>query len=405
MTINGSFRFHPVGQGLFYSGILNSSKSPFSFVYDCGTESNRDFLRREIDDFKRLLPKSRSSGKKSLNLLVLSHFHDDHVNGLEYLLQDVDIDTVVIPYMEEDQVLLARLESKKTEEFLDDFYLDAKGWLASHGVRRILVTGAERSEAIYRSNGRNILDQSNNNWDNNAYNNLEYDDFPLPEENILFRDEVDNTTVVYLGKETTIKSEVQCWEFSFGNIMIPKMKQYKDTIEDFMKSYLVTISDILKSKDLTNKLKRRLRQVLSNGRSTNQTSVIFKHRPLFRCTKYKGVIYISCSDIKRRIEEFGWCVSLLTGDIESLTDDIERAEYFDKQPLDVERHSLLVLQVPHHGASGAEKLPVDKEKNQYSIVSYGISNKYGHPSREVFHRYRNIVLVNEREGFDYYLFS
>ena len=63
MNINGEFRFHRVGQGLFYSGILTKTDGShhitFSFVYDCGSESSKYFLYREIDEFKELFPKKK----------------------------------------------------------------------------------------------------------------------------------------------------------------------------------------------------------------------------------------------------------------------------------------------------------------------------------------------------------
>lgn len=68
MRIKGTFRFHKVGQGLFYSGILNTgagrSNRVFNFVYDCGSESPKIFCDREIDDYKMLLPSRRTSGGK-----------------------------------------------------------------------------------------------------------------------------------------------------------------------------------------------------------------------------------------------------------------------------------------------------------------------------------------------------
>lgn len=36
--MTGNFTFHSVGQGLFYSGIINNEPNkPFIFVYDCGS--------------------------------------------------------------------------------------------------------------------------------------------------------------------------------------------------------------------------------------------------------------------------------------------------------------------------------------------------------------------------------
>jgi len=48
-----SFKFYPVGQGLFYSGSLFGDN--YNFVYDCGTESLQKYLNTKKYLF-RLLP-------------------------------------------------------------------------------------------------------------------------------------------------------------------------------------------------------------------------------------------------------------------------------------------------------------------------------------------------------------
>ena len=46
-----SFKFHPVGQGLFYTGSL--VHKTYNFVYDCGTKSKKHYLSSSIDAFIR----------------------------------------------------------------------------------------------------------------------------------------------------------------------------------------------------------------------------------------------------------------------------------------------------------------------------------------------------------------
>lgn len=70
---------HPVGQGAFYSEIFkkNGDKYPFfTVVYDCGSDKKNATERYEqIKQFG-----------KNVNLLFVSHFHDDHTNGIFDLL-------------------------------------------------------------------------------------------------------------------------------------------------------------------------------------------------------------------------------------------------------------------------------------------------------------------------------
>ena len=74
--------FHSVGQGAFYTEEFRSVARPrFTTVYDCGTETaegNMDIpLNQQIRDFKFRLR------NKEIDLLFISHFHGDHVNGLD----------------------------------------------------------------------------------------------------------------------------------------------------------------------------------------------------------------------------------------------------------------------------------------------------------------------------------
>jgi hypothetical protein len=42
-----TFKFHSVGQGLFYTGSI--ADGGLNFVYDCGTESSQEFINKAVD--------------------------------------------------------------------------------------------------------------------------------------------------------------------------------------------------------------------------------------------------------------------------------------------------------------------------------------------------------------------
>lgn len=85
--------FHPVGQGAFYSETfrikMESKKdTAYRVVYDCGSKKDKQWL------------KSRVSGAfpdNNIDILFLSHFHDDHYKGIENL----NPKTIVIPLLDE----------------------------------------------------------------------------------------------------------------------------------------------------------------------------------------------------------------------------------------------------------------------------------------------------------------
>ena len=77
---------HPVGQGAFYSESLSSESSSqpfFTAVYDCGGKAQ--CRKTEI---------GKISG---LDILFISHFHDDHISGVKSLLERYPQANVYIP--------------------------------------------------------------------------------------------------------------------------------------------------------------------------------------------------------------------------------------------------------------------------------------------------------------------
>lgn len=85
--------FHPVGHGAFYSEKHffdeKSEERSFSVVYDCGALRDVGLVESVIDRVFR-------PGEK-IAAVYLSHFDDDHVNGLPHLLGRCDIGEVFFP--------------------------------------------------------------------------------------------------------------------------------------------------------------------------------------------------------------------------------------------------------------------------------------------------------------------
>jgi hypothetical protein len=95
LLIEQKFTVHPVGQGLFYSGILDISNPPtarFSFVYDCGS-LDQSAAASEVSSFRQ-----ENSG--DIDLLVISHFDADHINKVGDLLAGRrKVRRLVLPFM------------------------------------------------------------------------------------------------------------------------------------------------------------------------------------------------------------------------------------------------------------------------------------------------------------------
>lgn len=86
VCIRHKFTAHPVGQGLFYSGRISLTNDGydehFNFVFDCGS-MNKKQCEDEINNYHTNIFPDNSA----LDLLVISHFDEDHVNHIYELLK------------------------------------------------------------------------------------------------------------------------------------------------------------------------------------------------------------------------------------------------------------------------------------------------------------------------------
>ncbi len=385
MGIHGAFRFHSVGQGLFYSGLLSKKdgkcREIFSFVYDCGSESPARFLNGEITDYKLLLP--NVNGKKKLNLLVVSHLHDDHINGLENLLQDVDVDNVVMPYVNDGLKLMARLESDRSNEFLQSFYVDPVAWFISKGVRRIFLLGAEET------------DQHRDTPESKLRNDLESEGLSL-DSSILKLEKYEETTIAYLSNKATLSSYSFDWMFVFENLheKSNRAERYVEIVENFKKKKFLTLDEIFKSKLLSKELKHELKSVFVGGDAINRTSVVLLHKP----KDISGKRYIPVSLIRCHWIDDYYC-TLLTGDVRLKDDEhLEMLSQADHNPC-------FVLQYPHHGAGNNNINYFRSLDAVVCLFSCGLTNRYRHPESDILKNWPGaLVGVNERSAFDYQIY-
>ena len=87
--------FWPVGHGAFYTELFFNRENSRTFcaVYDCGGKDTK-IIKENVDCLLHECPK--------VDLLFISHLHEDHINGLQHLLSEAKhIGRVVLPYLEE----------------------------------------------------------------------------------------------------------------------------------------------------------------------------------------------------------------------------------------------------------------------------------------------------------------
>lgn len=92
-----------VGQGFFHSGVVRIGQRQVTYVYDCGsldTGGGKAARIAEIDMFTRRHP-------RGVGMLYLSHFHYDHVSGVEELFSKTLVRRVTIPLVPAAERLMA----------------------------------------------------------------------------------------------------------------------------------------------------------------------------------------------------------------------------------------------------------------------------------------------------------
>lgn len=127
-------QFHAVGHGTFLTGVVIADSKSISmrWAYDCGSRR----LTRVRDVVDELPKWAHWPSGSQLDLLVISHFDDDHINGLEQLLNQHYVKHLALPYMSFRQ-RLAQAASLSGDESASastaHFSLDPVGFLVARG--------------------------------------------------------------------------------------------------------------------------------------------------------------------------------------------------------------------------------------------------------------------------------
>lgn len=409
------FDFHPVGQGLFYSGVVNmhnNINNELAFVYDCGSMSTKK-LHEPIA--------SLCKQTKQLKFVIISHFHEDHINGIQELSSNLTIDTAILPYLHPAERLLTaagyaiknRLNSI-TDDYIS-FISDPAAYLLKK-VSSVVFLLPPNGLASDETPAGDPADETG--W---------YPQAPLSTE--LYPDIPDDERVSLRWHDSRYESHPHGWGFKF--FCTPHLgaeEQIRSRLKD------IRIDD--SGTSIANALRTRLKEIKSiykdifGASNQNSISLLCCHGPTMlsgRWFHFSGSMYLrgydnsskalasghwrfdSRSDhhleyrihkqsIPRSRRDFlAAPLQLLTGDAEIDLADLRRYFRDDIQ-------SIGLALAPHHGSKkNWDSLLCRMLSNcQAWVFSFGLGNRHGHPSMEAIDHIalaqQKTLLCNELAG-------
>lgn len=280
-----SFTFHNVGQGLFYSGEIGD----FSFIYDCGVKQTgvkkkrRTHLTSIVKDY--IWHKKQESGNLNIDLLMLSHLHEDHISGLDTLFNnEISVDTVILPYLTPIERLMVALQSPNLSNWFYDFWADPVTFLIENGVKRIILIGGEEGYPPEENFDR-LIDRRENKVDYDEMRNDDELKRKVEKNDQQLQEFLDGR--VLLAKSHNKSLMVQgIWFFRFFNYKLEDQQQKNFEACITNKSISNNLIEVIRDKLQRKKLHHCYKTL--NG-DFNNTSLVVYHGPI----PYEGKYLIS----------------------------------------------------------------------------------------------------------------
>lgn len=352
--------FHPIGQGGFYSErFIFQGEDNINIIYDCGSATDVKNVKQQIvATFKK---------GEVIHALFISHFHADHINGIEFLLDYCHVEKIFFPLITDEHKSLLKIKlliEKNSDAFVFDFIDNPK-----EAVKKLLKSQDPPILIAVKWNEKNKDD------DNRIGNNEEFYDKIIPS----------GSDIVSMISTKLYR----LWEYVPYNFeRVNRLKELKKH-DPFKSTSFEELCSLLQD---TDKNKRKLAiKTMSDAYKKVSGDLNSNSMTLYSgMCNYKGEISIFQGARKK-----DYCLScyvmdcclpymdnvgcLYTGDY-----DASKVNSFKGLMNKYNKYwdSIKFIQVPHHGAKGnfnSGFLEIDK----YFVISVGLQNIYHHPSMQV----------------------
>lgn len=341
----------PVGQGAFYTEVFKKDDgTSFTVVYDCGTETDSSVLEAQINEFRK--------GISQIDLLFISHFHKDHISGLDKLLKKISVIKTVIPMLPAHIMTLARVQNllQRKEEALAADAIIKELYLSDKTPKRF---------------GKVIVVEP-----------LDYSD--------LSDEEKGNGLGERAKSGSCIDGFESLWEYvPFNSVAITDQRA-----EDFVKG-LKGIAGALDDDGKLNVSKiirgcrtkvRALYKKVMKGADDNLYTMTLESRPS------KNLAKVSDPGVVREAR------CLYTGDFDS----VGNSELWERFCSIYDYEAIGTVQIPHHGSKHNWRQEFLNGDSRRFFISVGTTNTHHHPdfwvTQEVRDRDNTLDVITERVG-------
>lgn len=344
--------FMPVGQGSFCVEQFVFDDERINLVFDCGSSTDMELLHNNIDDIFQT--------EKTIHAVFISHLHEDHINGLEYLLSKYRVKNIYFPLLNNNEKILTLVNylyskpSHKVEDFFFRFISNPREYLNRNDLLTNIyyVLPSDHEPLEYREQFYDLIESGKN----VAKDIKEISSNSEGWEIVPFN---------FRNKERTIDltkklEKVFIKHFPYVDIHIDE----NFDLGYYWQNYPCIRYDIKKAYEYTKGSLNTNSMVVFSGTTGNARQNIYSSRS-HNC--YRSNIYC------RRCYKSG---CLYTGDYDcsgknKFNELIKAyASYWD---------SIGCITIPHHGSQHNYNKQLTENEKIFCIISASMSNNYKHP--------------------------
>ncbi len=361
---------HPIGQGAFYTECFEDGDNTYNVVYDCGSETTFSGRGKLIDSE---ITQTFKKGEV-INALFISHFHNDHINGIEKLLKHCKVEYIFLPIIDNISKLL--LITSNDNKDIVDFILSPSDY-----IKRI-------------SDNTTIISVNADNLDNENYQEGLFD---LSQEQSIRRETIPSGTRIVFSSYNT-KWEYIPFNFNNQQLIMDIEKAYRDNGRIIPDANKIDKTEL----DFANII---FNQILNLGSKRNSHSMILYSGASNPQDWDCGVMYNNFCIHKYCIHRCYYC-KMTTG-----------CFYFGDFDLNIQsalknisikyntvKDNISIMQVPHHGSIHNFNINIFNFLPSLNIlfISAGEKNRYRHPSgtvvKNILKTEHHLKLVTENKS-------